>query len=446
VLYDAAVRAEDLQASQDVATLEGQKLHITKVGAVVTVQNAKVIEANVFATNGIVHVIDGVLTPPATKAPTAAPIPTPAPTPVATKNLLELASSISDLSTLVTALKAGNITDEFTTPGPLTVFAPTNEAFAALPAATLASLLDPKNIKELDSILAYHVLYDAAVRAEDLQASQDVATLEGQKLHITKVGAVVTVQNAKVIEANVFATNGIVHVIDGVLTPPATKAPTAAPIPTPAPTPVATKNIVQLAAGVPALSTLVTALKAGKLVTALSGTGPFTVFAPTNDAFAALPKAKLASLLEPANIKDLDSILEYHVIKGSAVYSEDLKASQDVKTLEGNRLHITDVDGSVTLQNASVIKANVLATNGVVHVIDGVLSLPTAPDAPDDSSSSSSHTVIIVVGIIAAVILVGGGAFFWYKKSQKMEAAQQEDKEPLHQPHDDVEDPIARRN
>merc|ERR1712194_261290 len=299
--------------------------------------------------------------------------------PVATKNLLELASSISDLSTLVTALKAGNITDEFTTPGPLTVFAPTNEAFAALPAATLASLLDPKNIKELDSILAYHVLYDAAVRAEDLQASQDVATLEGQKLHITKVGAVVTVQNAKVIEANVFATNGIVHVIDGVLTPPATKAPTAAPIPTPAPTPVATKNIVQLAAGVPALSTLVTALKAGKLVTALSGTGPFTVFAPTNEAFAALPMATLASLLDPKNIKELDSILEYHGISGDAVYTEDLQASQDVATLEGQQLRIDKVDATVYVQNAkvTVTKADLGAVNGVVHVIDGVLMPPT---------------------------------------------------------------------
>merc|ERR1712194_920551 len=408
VINGPALYSEDLKPLQHVKTLQGQMLQIAKDGATVTVQNAKVSIPNVQATNGVVHVIDAVLGPPS-------------------KNIVQLASGDTDLSTLVTALKAGKLVTALSGTGPFTVFAPTNEAFAALPKATLAFLLEPANIKDLDSILEYHVIKGSAVYAEDLKASQYVKTLQGNRLQIAKVGATVTVQNANVIKADLSAANGVVHVIDGVLMPPA-------------------KNIVELASCIADLSTLVTALKAGNLTTALSGKGPFTVFAPTNDAFAALPKAKLASLLEPANIKDLDSILEFHVIKWSAVYSEDLKASQDVKTLEGNRLHITDVDGSVTLQNASVIKANVLATNGVVHVIDGVLILPTAPDAPDDSSSSSSHTVIIVVGIIAAVILVGGGAFFWYKKSQKMEAAQQEDKEPLHQPHDDVEDPIARRN
>merc|ERR1711935_682473 len=138
------------------------------------------------------------------------------------------------------------------------------------------------------------------------------------------------------------------------------------------------KNIVELAAGIADLSTLVTALKAGKLVTALSGTGPFTVFAPTNEAFAALPAATLASLLKPANIKQLDAILEYRVIAGAAVRAENLKASQDVKTLEGQKLHITKAAGSVTVQKAKVIMADVAATNGVVHVINGVL-IPPAP-------------------------------------------------------------------
>merc|ERR1712195_56573 len=144
-----------------------------------------------------------------------------------------------------------------------------------------------------------------------------------------------------------------------------------------APTP--TKSIVQLAAGIPDLSSLVTALKAGDLVTALSGAGPFTVFAPTNEAFAALPPATLASLLEPKNLKELQSILEYHVISGAAVRAEDLKPSQDVKTLEGQKLHINKINGSVTVQNAKVIQADVGATNGIVHVINGVLTPPPAP-------------------------------------------------------------------
>merc|ERR1711935_266495 len=296
----AAVRAEDLKASQDVKTLEGQKLHITKAAGSVTVQKAKVIQADVAATNGVVHVINGVLTPPSTLG-------------AAEKNIVELAAGIPDLSTLVTALTAGKLVTALSGTGPFTVFAPTNEAFAALPAATLDSLLKPANIKELDAILEYHVIAGAAVRAEDLKASQDVKTLEGQKLHITKAAGPLTVQKAMFIQADVAATNGVVHVINGVLTPPMPSVLFAfAPgllSPPKNTLGAAEKNIVELAAGIPDLSTLVTALTAGKLVTALSGTGPFTVFAPTNEAFAALPAATLASLLKPANIKELDAIL-----------------------------------------------------------------------------------------------------------------------------------------
>merc|ERR1712194_264925 len=321
-------------------------------------QKAKVIQADVAATNGVVHVINGVLTPPSTLG-------------AAEKNIVELAAGIPDLSTLVTALSGT---------GPFTVFAPTNEAFAALPAATLASLLKPANIKELDAILEYHVIAGAAVRAEDLKASQDVKTLEGQKLHITKAAGSVTVQKVKVIQADLAATNGVVHVIDGVLTPPMPSVQFAfAPGRLSASKRTlgsAGKNIVQLAEGIPDLSTLVTALKAGKLVTALQGDGPFTVFAPTNEAFAALPAATLASLLKPANIEQLDAILKYHVISGAAIFADKLLRSTDVKTLQGQTLSITKVNGTLTVQKAKVIKADVAATNGVVHVIDGVLSPP----------------------------------------------------------------------
>ena len=134
------------------------------------------------------------------------------------------------------------------------------------------------------------------------------------------------------------------------------------------------KSIVELAASTKDLSTLVTALTAGKLVTALEGEGPFTVFAPTNEAFAKLPKATLHSLLEPKNIKQLDAVLEYHVVAGAAVYSKDLKASQQVKTLEGQQLLVTKGWNGVHINGkAKVTTADVGATNGVVHIIDTVL-------------------------------------------------------------------------
>jgi len=139
----------------------------------------------------------------------------------------------------------------------------------------------------------------------------------------------------------------------------------------------ASQNIVELAASTPDLSTLVTALKAGDLTGALSGTGPFTVFAPTNEAFAKLPADVLKQLLEPANIKKLQAVLEYHVIAGAAVYSKDLKEHQQVKTLEGESVTIVKKDGKVFVNmNAQVTTADVGASNGVVHIIDNVLLPP----------------------------------------------------------------------
>ena len=139
----------------------------------------------------------------------------------------------------------------------------------------------------------------------------------------------------------------------------------------PGPAP-ASKNIVQLAASVPDLSTLVTAVTAGKLVTTLESAGPFTVFAPTNEAFGKVPAATLAHLLEPANIKELDAVLTYHVLAG-AVRSKDLKPFQDVKTVQGDSLRIVVNAGKVYVNNADVTAADNEASNGVVHIISEVL-------------------------------------------------------------------------
>jgi len=134
---------------------------------------------------------------------------------------------------------------------------------------------------------------------------------------------------------------------------------------------------VELAAATADLSTLVTALKAGQLTGALSGKGPFTVFAPTNEAFAKLPKSTLDHLLDPKNIKELDALLEYHVISGAAVHKADLKADQTVKSLEGQDVEIKKTaSGEVLVNQAQVITADVDASNGVVHIIDEVLMLP----------------------------------------------------------------------
>ena len=136
------------------------------------------------------------------------------------------------------------------------------------------------------------------------------------------------------------------------------------------------KNIVALAAGDKDLSTLVTAVTDAHLVSALEGKGPFTVFAPTNEAFAKLPSGVLSKLLKPQNVGQLKSILTYHVVKG-AVHAADLRDGEMVTTLEGQKLRVTiNRAGDVFIDGAKVTTANVDASNGVVHIIDSVLLPP----------------------------------------------------------------------
>merc|ERR1711935_707856 len=152
---------------------------------------------------------------------------------------------------------------------------------------------------------------------------------------------------------------------DKVLVPPSFTAPT----------------IPELAAAAN-LTTLVAAVTAAKLGATLSGAGPFTVFAPTNEAFAALPDGVLTALLKPANIADLVKVLEYHVVSRE-VLRTDLKNGEQIKTLEGQEVNVTIAGSDVSINDAKVKEANVFAVNGVVHVIDAVL-LPPGFTPPSD--------------------------------------------------------------
>merc|ERR1711865_356053 len=238
---------------------------------------------------------------------------------------------------------------------------------------------------------------DAAIRSFDLKSSQSVKTLEGQDVEITQRDGSIFVNKAKVTTANVDATNGVVHIINQVLS-----------LPTPPP------SIVELAIATPDLSTLVEALKAGGLVDTLSGAGPFTVFAPTNEAFAKLPPNVLQMLLEPKNKETLAKVLTYHVVAG-AVLSKDLTNNEIIKTVEGEDVTAHVTAAGVKINDATVKTADVIASNGVIHIIDSVL-LPAGVPLPTESSHGSSHTVLIVV--IGAVLLCLGGAYFCHQKKK----------------------------
>merc|ERR1711920_1164651 len=171
-----------------------------------------VVGADNLASNGVAHIIDGVLLPPAGLSSDK-------------PNIVELAQSVDDLSTLVAAVVAGDLVETLSSPGPFTVFAPTNEAFGALPAGTLDSLLKPENKDQLVDILTYHVL-PAQVLSKDLKFFQSVKTVEGKNVHVIRDHRGVHVGPSihdlkKVTGADNLASNGVAHIIDGVLLPPA---------------------------------------------------------------------------------------------------------------------------------------------------------------------------------------------------------------------------------
>ena len=250
---------------------------------------------------------------PATAAPAAA---TTAP---AAKDIVDTAVADGRFKTLVAAVQAAGLVETLKGKGPFTVFAPTDEAFAKLPAGTVEGLL--KEPAKLKDILLYHVVA-GNVMAADAAKLTSANTVLGQPITIKAEGGKVMINDATVVIADVKTSNGVIHVIDRVILPPAPKAaePTKAPAATMAP---AAKDIVDTAVADGRFKTLVAAVQAAGLVDTLKGKGPFTVFAPTDEAFAKLPAGTVEGLLkDPAKLKD---ILLYHVVAGNVMAADAAK-------------------------------------------------------------------------------------------------------------------------
>lgn len=302
---------------------------------------------------------------PASTADTGTPVDSGSTGDTATaKDLLETAAAAGTFKTLIDAVTAAELTATLKGPGPFTVFAPTDDAFKKLPAATLATLLEPANKAQLQAILKYHVLSGSA-KAADVTKLVAAKPLFGKDFLITVDGAKVQLTDGSGNKINVTATdivasNGVIHVIDAVLLPPAP-----------------TKDIVDTAVGAGSFGKLAEALTKAELIDTLKGAGPFTVFAPTDAAFAKLPAGTLDTLLKPENKAQLQAILKYHVVAGDLQASDVTKASS-AKTVEGKDVSIKTETTGVTLTDAKggsskVTAVNVQATNGVIHVIDTVL-------------------------------------------------------------------------
>ena len=268
-----------------------------------------------------------------------------------------------DHTTLEAAVIAAELADDLTGTGPFTVFAPTDAAFAALPAGAVDALLaDPTG--DLANILLYHAL-GAQVMSTDLVAEQTVTMLNGDDATVTVMDGTVMINGvATVITADVTADNGVVHVIDAILLPPSDGGgddPTVADV----------------IAGSADHFVLAAVLDSTGLDETLAGEGPFTVFAPTDAAFDALDPFFLLDVLQDNDL--LASILTYHVA-GGTVLSGELSDGQMITTVNGADVTISiDADGVVMVNGtATVVVADIEASNGVVHVIDAVLT-PPAP-------------------------------------------------------------------
>jgi uncharacterized surface protein with fasciclin (FAS1) repeats len=278
-----------------------------------------------------------------------------------TQNIVETAQSLPQFSILVEAVTAAGLGGTLSQPGPFTVFAPTNDAFAALLAelgVTKDQLLADKAL--LTAVLTYHVL-PAQVKAADVPLGKAVSTVQGGVFKVDSAMGKLSITDGRNRSSNitltdVMATNGVIHVIDKVILP-------------------ANKTLVETAQSLPQFSILVEAVVAAGLVDALNAAGPLTVFAPTNDAFASL-------LGELAVTKDqlladkalLTQVLTYHVVN-ARVLKADVALNTPITTLQTQTFTI-DAALAITDQRArksNLVATDVFASNGVIHVIDKVL-------------------------------------------------------------------------
>ncbi|MEM9858874.1 MAG: fasciclin domain-containing protein [Bacteroidota bacterium] len=327
-VLDGNFRTARLLRREITETLQGEgvKVSLDENNNIVLNDEVQLLQANIKGTNGFIQIIDAVLIPPSFTQP----------------DIVDIAVGADNLTTLVTALGQADLVGTLEEDGPFTVFAPTNEAFALLDA-----LPEGETLKE---VLLYHVA-DGAFDAQALIEKGTITTVQGEEVTIRQntQGEVILNDHMKVSTANIEAANGIIHIIDAVLIPNSFLDP-----------------IVEIALATPELSELVSALQQTNLVGALEDDGPFTVFAPTNNAFSLLNSFPAGEALK--------DILLYHVVSGRFTADRLLELGS-VTTLQGESVSIRlDESGDVILNDfIKVSTANIKARNGIIHIIDAVL-------------------------------------------------------------------------
>ena len=293
--------------------------------------------------------------------------------------IVDVAVANGSFDTLVAAVTAADLVETLSSEGPFTVFAPTDDAFAALPDGLLDALLLPENVDALQAILTYHVL-GAEVPSADV-APGDVTTVQGEDITIAADGDTLTVNDATITAVDVEASNGVIHVIDSVLVPPSIDA--AALIAADAggdEQAAELGTIIDVATEAGNFTTLLAAGEASGISAVLDAPGEYTIFAPTDEAFEALPEGLVDALLLPENSAALSAILTYHGLLG-VVPSTAVEAG-DVTTIQGEDITFAIDGDTITINDTATITAvDLEASNGVIHVIDAVLVPPSIDPA-----------------------------------------------------------------
>jgi uncharacterized surface protein with fasciclin (FAS1) repeats len=345
------VLAADVVTLSSAMTLQGQEVSVRVEDGNVFINDSQVVITDIVGDNGVIHVIDAVLIPEPEQVQNA-PVEAP------DNSITGIAAADGRFTTLVAALQAAGLDSVLAGEGSFTVFAPTDTAFARLAPGTVDALL--ADIPALTDILTYHVVAGEVDSATALTLVL-APTLQGANLIVdNQLGNVVLNRDALVTQPDIQASNGVIHVINRVLLPPAAPAEDTAP----------SNTIVDIAVADGRFTTLVAALTAADLVETLSGEGSFTVFAPTDTAFAALPPGTVEALL--ADIPALTDILLYHVVSGN-VLAADVVTLTSATTLQGTDVTVRVENGNVFINDSQVIITDIVGDNGVIHVIDMVL-------------------------------------------------------------------------
>ena len=407
-VVSGSVLAADVAGLSSAPTLQGTDVSVRVENGNVFINDSQVILTDIIGSNGVIHVIDAVLLPTADEP---APEVTPTPAPEVADTIVDVAVGDGRFTTLVAALTAADLAGTLSGEGPFTVFAPTDDAFAALPAGIVEGLL--ADIPALTNVLTYHVV-SGKVLAADVVSLSSAATLQGQDVSVRVENGNVFINDSQVIITDIVGSNGVIHVIDAVLLPAAEES-TGMPVDMP------TDTIVDIAVADGRFTTLVAALTAAGLAGTLSGDGPFTVFAPTDHAFAALPAGTVEGLL--ADIPALTNVLTYHVVSGK-VLAADVVSLSSASTLQGQDVSVRVENGNVFINDSQVIITDIEGSNGVIHVIDAVLipeaeQVQNAPaEVPDNSitgiAAADGRFTTLVAALQAAgldSVLAGEGPF-----------------------------------